>query len=163
MLTPRLLTLTLLLSVIPPAHAQSANTPAPPRITHPRIPLESLAPMQFGAAPARPASPLPAPLPNPFKPTPSASFTLPQPILDRLSRNTLLSPLPLLIARLQAAGRLGLLSSRRDNICLDLRSYAVAPDTPGSDSTHLTGSSTCQPASNFTFKSAVDPHPLLLR
>jgi hypothetical protein len=120
--------------------------------------------MQFGAsAPTAPA-PAPAPsLPNPFKPAPPASFTFPQPILDRLTGRALISPVPLLIARLQAVGRAGRRATRRDNLCLYLRTYTVAPDAPGSDSTHLTGYSNCQPASSFSSKYVVDPHSILLR
>jgi hypothetical protein len=107
--------------------------------------------MQFGAASPTPLATSPAlSLANPFKPAPRAPFTLSPLTLQHYSRGTLLSPPPILIARLFAR--------HRDNLCLDLRSYTVAPDSPGSDATHLTGSSTCQPAANFRLKDAITPH-----
>jgi hypothetical protein len=36
-----------------------------------------------------------------------------------------------------------------DNVCLKMRTYKVAPDSPHSDSTHPVGYSTCQPAARF--------------
>jgi hypothetical protein len=122
--------------------------------------------MQFGvAANIHPAT-SPA-LTNPFQPVPRSPFTLSQLTLDHLSRRTLLSPQPILIARLIAAARQNLIAGRQDNLCLDLRTYTVAPDSPGSDSTHLTGSSTCQPAANFSLKSVgnlrIESYPVILR
>jgi hypothetical protein len=170
--TGRLLTVSLLLSAaIPPAVAQSAPTitwqftaPASPRITRPAPPLRFLVPMQFGAAAPTPSATSPAPaLTNPFESAPRAPYALSQSTLNHLSRRALFSPQPILIARLIAAARQNLIAGRQDSLCLDLRTYTVAPDSPGSDSTHLTGSSTCQLASNFSAKYAADPHPLLLR
>jgi len=145
MLTPRLLTLSLLLSAaIPSAIAQSApatplfTTPAAPPLNRPVPAMRFITPMQFG-----PASPTPAATPstNPFMPAQRAPITLSPRFLELFNQSA-----PILIARGQ------------DEFCLDLRTYTVAPDSPGSDSTHLTGSSTCQPAANFKLKATVDQH-----
>ena len=114
MLTPRLLTLCLLLSAIPPVHAQSATTPLPPRLNRSASSLRSLAPMQFGAPTPTPPPTTPAlSLPNPFKPTPPASFTLSTLTLNRLSDRTLLSPAQVLLARLLAGLAAGQPAPRR--------------------------------------------------
>jgi hypothetical protein len=42
-----------------------------------------------------------------------------------------------------------------DNLCLKMRAYKVAPDSPHSDSTHPVGYSTCQPAARFQARSIV--------
>ena len=39
-----------------------------------------------------------------------------------------------------------------DATCFTMRSYVVARDSKDSDSTHSTGYSTCQPASNYRVK-----------
>jgi hypothetical protein len=39
-----------------------------------------------------------------------------------------------------------------DGICYTIRSYVVARDSKDSDSTHMTGYSTCQPASRYRVK-----------
>jgi hypothetical protein len=41
------------------------------------------------------------------------------------------------------------------NLCLKMRTYKVAPDSPHSDSTHPVGYSTCQPAVRFQTRSIV--------
>jgi hypothetical protein len=48
-----------------------------------------------------------------------------------------------------------------DSLCLSIRSYLVARDAPDSDSTHLVGSSTCQPASRYRLKTAEETQPSL--
>jgi hypothetical protein len=73
--------------------------------------------------------------------TPRAPITLSPRFLKFFNRSA-----PILIARGQ------------DKLCLALRSYTVAPDSPGSDATHLTGSTTCQPAANFKLKATADQH-----
>jgi hypothetical protein len=45
--------------------------------------------------------------------------------------------------------------------CYTMRSYVVARDSKDSDSTHITGYSTCQPAARYGVKTAVEG-PLLL-
>jgi len=42
-----------------------------------------------------------------------------------------------------------------DAVCLKIRSYLMARDSRGSDSTHLVGYSTCQPASRYRLRTAV--------
>jgi hypothetical protein len=42
-----------------------------------------------------------------------------------------------------------------ENLCLKMRTYKVAPDSPHSDSTHPVGYSTCQPAARFQTRSIV--------
>lgn len=42
-----------------------------------------------------------------------------------------------------------------DGLCLKMRTYKVAPDSPHSDSTHPVGYSTCQPAVRFQTRSIV--------
>lgn len=153
-----LLTLSLLLSVvILPAVAQSAPpiawqlpSPASSRPAHPSPPLRFLVPFQFGA-PA-PVRSVPSTLGSPTRPV---RFTPSQRALKASTRRALLSPSPILIA--------GLIPHSQGRLCLDLCVYTVAPDIPGSDSTHLTGSSTCQPASDFSVSYTAGTHPLLLR
>lgn len=48
-----------------------------------------------------------------------------------------------------------------DSFCLSIRSYLVARDAPDSDSTHLVGSSTCQPANRYRLKTAEETQPAL--
>ncbi len=45
-----------------------------------------------------------------------------------------------------------------DSICYSIRSYVVARDDKGSDSTHPVSSSNCQPASRYHVKKA-QPEP----
>jgi len=47
-------------------------------------------------------------------------------------------------------------SSPGDGVCLKIRSYVVARDSKNSDSTHLVGYSTCQPAKKFQLRTAVE-------
>jgi hypothetical protein len=42
-----------------------------------------------------------------------------------------------------------------DTVCLKIRSYLMARDSKGSDSTHPVGYSTCQPASRYRLRTAV--------
>jgi hypothetical protein len=59
---------------------------------------------------------------------------------------------------LDNARQIAPVAARRPNdVCYAMRSYTVAPDRPGSDSTHLTGSSTCLPAANVQAKVIDDP------
>ena len=44
-----------------------------------------------------------------------------------------------------------------DATCFTMRSYVVARDSKGSDSTHPTGYSTCQPASKYRVKTTQGP------
>ncbi|HEY6338197.1 MAG TPA: hypothetical protein VIW68_06865 [Candidatus Sulfotelmatobacter sp.] len=49
-----------------------------------------------------------------------------------------------------------------DNVCYSIRSYVVVRDSPHSDTTHLAGYSTCQPATRFRVRSTngeVPPAP----
>lgn len=49
-----------------------------------------------------------------------------------------------------------------DNVCYSIRSYVVVRDSPHSDTTHLVGYSTCQPATRFRVRSTsgeVPPAP----
>lgn len=48
--------------------------------------------------------------------------------------------------------------SDADTTCYAIRSYVVARDSKDSDSTHMTGYSTCRPASNYRLKTTED-HP----
>ena len=41
-----------------------------------------------------------------------------------------------------------------DSYCLNIRSYVVARDSKNSDSVHLTGYTTCVPASRFRLRTA---------
>jgi hypothetical protein len=49
-----------------------------------------------------------------------------------------------------------------DATCYTMRSYVVERDSKDSDSTHMTGYSTCQPASRFRVKTTVGGGPVSL-
>jgi hypothetical protein len=49
-----------------------------------------------------------------------------------------------------------------DTTCYTIRSYVVARDSKDSDSTHMTGYSTCQPASRYRVKTTVGRGPVSL-
>jgi hypothetical protein len=49
-----------------------------------------------------------------------------------------------------------------DTTCYTIRSYVVARDSKDSDSTHMTGYSTCQPASRYRVKTIVGRGPVSL-
>lgn len=48
------------------------------------------------------------------------------------------------------------MESPADATCYSIRSYLVVRDSPGSDSTHRDGSTTCVPAARFRVYTAVD-------
>jgi hypothetical protein len=48
-------------------------------------------------------------------------------------------------------------------VCLTLRTYRVARESPDSDSTRPAGYSTCQPATRFQFRTAVDTREIAPR
>ena len=50
-----------------------------------------------------------------------------------------------------------------DATCYTIRAYRVARISPESDTTRPVGYSTCQRASRFQFKTAVDSHEIVLR
>jgi hypothetical protein len=50
-----------------------------------------------------------------------------------------------------------------DTTCFTMRSYVVARDSPDSDSTHMTGYSTCQPTSRYRLKTTEERSVLLER
>jgi len=132
---PRLLTLSLLLAAIPLANAQSA-TPAPAAPPAPTAAAPSILNFDGAVPPLNSGQPT-TPPPGVILRTPSQKH------MELLTRN--------LIQQTNLV---------RAETCYAIRSYTVAPDSPGSDSTHLTGSSTCQPAANFKPKAvAAGPHP----
>lgn len=49
-----------------------------------------------------------------------------------------------------------------DSVCYYIRSYLVARDSKDSDSTHLVGTSTCQPAARYRVKTT-DPMPYVIQ
>ena len=57
---------------------------------------------------------------------------------------------------------LGLDGRDADTTCYKIRSYVVARDSKDSDSTHMTGYSTCQAASKYRVKTT-EGEPILLR
>jgi hypothetical protein len=57
---------------------------------------------------------------------------------------------------------LGLDGLDADTTCYKIRSYVVARDSKDSDSTHMTGYSTCQPASKYRVKTT-EGDPILLQ
>lgn len=165
----RLLALSLLTSAFTiPGNGQSSS-PAPLVAPHApfQIHLNSPPPKfesgELSAQPEPNLFRLPQPGPNSLKlPQPPANlFKLPRRLHNpfRPTQNTLIASadnapdLPYLIT----IPRHIVTAPRPNDTCYAIRSYTVAPDSPGSESTHPTGSSTCQPAANFKLKAAADP------